>query len=60
MTAIKRMNEEREKKELIELFEKHKGSIESIERMSDEQRETLFGEFEKKDSSEIFRKYGLD
>jgi len=57
--AIKRMNEELEKKESIELLEKHKGSIEKIERMSDEQREVFFEEFEKKDSSQILRKYGL-
>ena len=59
-TAIRRMNEELEKKKIIAYLEKHKGSIERIERMDDVQREKFFEEFAKKDSSEIFRKYGLD
>lgn len=54
------MNEEFEKKKLIELLEKHKGSIEKIERMNDGEREAFFEKFVKKDKSEIFRKYGLD
>lgn len=52
-----RLNEEREEKKLIKLLEKHRGSIGCIERMGDEQREKFFEEFEKKNSSEIFRKY---
>jgi len=57
--GFKRTNEELEKKKLTESLEKHKGSIEKIERMSDKQREKFFEEFEKKDSSKIFKKYGL-
>lgn len=59
-TAIRRMNEELEKKKIIEYLDKHKGSVERIERMDDVQREKFFEEFTKRDSSEIFRKYGLD
>ena len=59
-TAIRKMNDELEKKRIIEYLEKHKGSIERIERMDDLQREKFFQEFSKKESSEIFRKYGLD
>ena len=58
--AIRKMNDELEKKKIIEYLEKHKGSIERIERMDDLQREKFFQEFSKKESSEIFRKYGLD
>jgi Arc/MetJ-type ribon-helix-helix transcriptional regulator len=58
--AIRKMNEELEKKKIIEYLEKHKGSIERIERMDDLQREKFFQEFSREESSEIFRKYGLD
>jgi Arc/MetJ-type ribon-helix-helix transcriptional regulator len=58
--AIRKMNEELEKKKIIEYLEKHKGSIERIERMDDLQREKFFQEFLREESSEIFRKYGLD
>jgi len=58
--AIRKMNEELEKKKAIAFLEDHKGTIEKIERMDDEQRKKFFEEFAKKDSSEIFIKYGLD
>jgi Arc/MetJ-type ribon-helix-helix transcriptional regulator len=58
--AIRKMNEELEKKKIIEYLEKHKGSIERIERMDDLQREKFFQEFLREESSEIFRKYGLN
>jgi Arc/MetJ-type ribon-helix-helix transcriptional regulator len=59
-TAIRKMNEEFEKRELIELLERHKGTVEKIERMSGEEKERFFEEFMKEDNSEIFREYELD
>ena len=53
------MNEELKKK-VIAFLKDHKGTIEKIERMDDEQREKFFEEFAEKDGSEIFKKYGLD
>ena len=51
------MNDKSEKK-FIGLLEKRKGTIERIERMSDEEKK-IWG-YVKKDSSDIFREYGLD
>lgn len=52
--------EEYEKKQSIERLRKLKGSVKGIKRLSDAEKERVFKEYLKKDTSDIFRKYGID
>ena len=49
-----------EKEDIIQKLVKLKGSEKNIKRMTKQERNRFFEEFIKKDTSDIFRKYGLD
>lgn len=49
-----------EKEDMIQKLVKLKGSEKNIKRMTKQERNRFFEEFIKKDTSDIFRKYGLD
>ena len=60
--ALREINHEYRKRKALRLLEKNfgRGKGKPIKTLTKEEQRQLFLEFEKKDTSDIFRKYGFD